>query len=636
MADEQSSVMAQNMEQAWLLFTKEGVIASSVVKPDIARSWRRCYKQKKDSGTVPQSVLKQRQKKNKVLIEVSKPVINDLVNMLKNHIPNFSVMLMDSDGVVNHRINYGNNIVTPGHQCNEKHYGTSGPALAIANGVGTEVTGYEHLYPNAHRWHTIGVPIRNKNKQTLGALAVLNPIGQCLPLTMQTVSLGAYLIESRLLRQELLLDVSSTIMDGLTQAAILANEAGIVLSVNKPCLHLFQTTPENLVGSALSKYLAGGHNPDLFSTSVQLDGSFYVPIKNNVSNSLNPNQICRVDRRIIQFEPENVLFMFTFTSMHKQLINKPAVKPDAFASLVGNNEAFLRVIDFARKAAGMASNVLIEGESGTGKELIAQAIHKQSGRQGRFIAINCGAIPKELLNSELFGYEDGAFTGAKKGGNAGKFELAHKGTLFLDEIGEMPLTMQVSLLRLLEDKTLTRLGGNDSRVFDVRIIAATNRNIMDEVKRGQFREDLFYRLSVVNLMMPPLRERKDDISLLAEFLLEQCCAKNNFGAMDFDEQIISILYDYAWPGNVRQLQNVIESSLIQASDGLITSDSLPAYLLEADNAVRSPRGGNLHEVEQAVIQETLERHNGNISQSARELGITRKTLYKKINQMAGS
>ncbi len=628
--------MAQNMEQAWLLFMKEGVIDSSVVKPDIARSWRRCYKQKKESGTVPQSVLRRLQKKNELLIEVSKPMIDDLVNMLKNHIPNFSVMLLDSDGVVNYRINYGNNIVTLGHHCNERHYGTCGPALAIANGVGTEVTGYEHLYPNAHHWHTMGVPIRDKNKQTIGALAVLNPIGQCLPLTMQTVSLGAYLIESRLLRQELLLDVSSTIMDGLTQATILANEEGIVLSVNKPCLHLFQTTPENLVGRALGKYLAGGHNPDLFSTSVQLEESLYMPIRTHGSNNLNPNQICRVDRQIIQFEPENALFMFTFKSMHKPLVSKLAEKPDAFASLVGNNEGFLRVIDFARKAAGMASNILIEGESGTGKELIAQAIHKQSGRPGRFIAINCGAIPKELLNSELFGYEDGAFTGAKKGGNPGKFELAQKGTLFLDEIGEMPLTMQVSLLRLLEDKTLTRLGGSDSRVFDVRIIAATNRHILDEVKKGHFREDLFYRLNVVNLKMPPLRERKDDITLLADFLLEQCCTKNNLGAMEFDEQVISILNDYAWPGNVRQLQNVIESSLILAGGGLITSDTLPPYLLEVDNAVRSPRGGKLHEVEQVVIEETLKRHDGNISQSARELGITRKTLYKKINQMANS
>jgi transcriptional regulator with PAS, ATPase and Fis domain len=224
-------------------------------------------------------------------------------------------------------------------------------------------------------------------------------------------------------------------LDGVSQAAVLADENGIVLSINKPCLHLFQTTSEDIVGSALAKYLVGGHNPDLFSTSVQLDdSSFYVPIKDIGSEGNNPNRICRVDRRIIQFEPENALFMFTFKSMHKQLVNKMTEKLDAFAGLAGNNEAFQGVIDFARKASGMSSNVLIEGESGTGKELLAQAIHRQSGRPGRFVAINCGAIPRELLSSELFGYEDGAFTGAKKGGNPGKFELAHKGTLFLDEI----------------------------------------------------------------------------------------------------------------------------------------------------------------------------------------------------------
>jgi DNA-binding NtrC family response regulator len=182
----------------------------------------------------------------------------------------------------------------------------------------------------------------------------------------------------------------------------------------------------------------------------------------------------------------------------------------------------------------------------------------------------------------------------------------------------------------LDDKTLTRLGGNDSREFDVRIIAATNRNLLDEVKKGNFREDLFYRLNVVNLKLPPLRERKDDIPLLAEYLLQLYCTDNNLEAMEFDEQVIDILCDYTWPGNVRQLQNVIESSLIMANGGFITSDMLPSYLLED----RSPslKRGNLREAEQAIIQETLKKHNGNISQSARELGITRKTLYRKINR----
>ncbi len=635
MKNDQYLNMKKGMEHAWDLFMQEGIIDTNVVKPDIARSWRRCYKQNRESGrTVPDIVLKRLQKKNEAFIEVSRPVMNDLVNMLKSHMDSFSVMLLDEDGVVNHRINYGNDIVTLGHHCNEKHFGTCGPALAIAHNIGTEVVGYEHLYPNAHQWHTIGVPIQDKNKQNIGALAVLNPTGQYIPLTMQTVSLGAYLIESRLLRQELLMTVSSTLMNGITQPAILANEQGIVISVNKPGLNLFQTTSEKFIGSALYKYLAGSHIKELFSTSVQLEGNFFISVNNHNSNRSHNHQ-CQVQRQIIQFEPENAFVMFIFNSVDKQVICNSNNKNDAFASLFGNDAAFLKVIDFARKAAAMNSNILIEGESGTGKELIAQAIHKESGRSGRFVAINCGAIPKELLNSELFGYEDGAFTGAKKGGNPGKFELAHKGTLFLDEIGEMPLHMQVSLLRFLEDKTLTRLGGIDSRVVDVRIIAATNRNLLDEIKNDHFREDLYYRLNVVNLKMPPLKDRKDDIPLLTEKLLQKCCSNNNLTGIELDEKVMDILYHYSWPGNIRQLRNVIESSLIMANDGLVTTEALPSYLLEG-RPLRSIKGGNLQEVEQEIISQTLEKYQGNISQTAKELGITRPTLYKKINQMAKS
>jgi len=608
---------------------KNGVIDNSVVNPSIARSWRRCYKQSKDSQRVPETALKMRQKKNKALMEVSKLVINDLVTMLKTHLDSFSVMLMDHEGVVIYRTNYGNDIVTPGHHCNEKHYGTSGPALAIANGIGSEVIGYEHFYPNAHHWHTIGVPIHDKNKRNIGALAVLNLTGQYLPLTMQTVSLGAYLIESRLLRKELLLDVLSTLMDEQRKPALIANEDGVVISANEMGLNLFQTTPQMLVGSDMAKYLVGGLNPDLFSTSIQLNAPFYVKINTNQT----PNQICQVDRQIFSFEAENALFMFTFTSLYKNLSKKTAHKSDAFDILVGNNEAFLRVIDFARRAACSPANVLIEGESGTGKELMAQAIHKQSGRSGHFVAINCGAIPKELLYSELFGYVDGAFTGAKKGGNQGKFELADKGTLFLDEIGEMPLAMQVLLLRLLEDKTLTRLGGNDSKSVDVRIVAATNRDLADEVRNGRFREDLYFRLNVVNLKLPPLRERRDDIPLLAKFLLQRISERHNFESIVFDDEVMDILCRYSWPGNVRQLQNVIESSLILANDGVITREALPAFLLEQTGTVPNTKVGTLHRAENAIIQEILKKNNGNISKAARELGITRPTLYKKINNL---
>ncbi len=628
----QSLKTADRMEQAWNLFMRDGVVDSSIVRPEIANSWRRCYKQGRKSGLVPQSVLKEHQKSNELLIEVSKPVISDLVNMMNKQLDSFSVMLLDAEGVVIHRINYNNNIVTLGHLCDERHRGTSGPALAIANNVGTEVVGYEHLYPNAHHWHTIGVPIRDGDMHTVGVIALLNTTGQYIPLTMQIVSLAASIIESRLHRQKLLLDVSSTVMNALNSAAMLVNEQGIVVCANELCLNLLGTTPERLFGNNLAEHLTAVNNQDLLLTLASGDDTFYVPIKNRDSGCRHSNRICRVDRQIIQIEPRETLFMLTFKPMYQYLFNKSVAETDAFSVLAGKNKAFLKVIETARKAAGMNCNILIEGESGTGKELIAQAIHRQSARPGRFVAVNSGAIPKELWNSELFGYEEGAFTGAKKGGNPGKFELAHKGTLFLDEIAEMPLPMQVSLLRLLEDKTVTRLGGKDSRIFDVRVIAATNRNLMNEVRNGSFREDLFYRLNVVYLKVPPLRERKDDIPILAELMLQRCCSKNNMSAPQIDRQVIDVFCDYNWPGNVRQLQNVMECSLIQDDDGVITRDDLPSYLLEDSNS--ATKAGKLQQVEETVIREALQRNNGNISQTARELGITRKTLYRKMKKIA--
>lgn len=637
MSYQQAVGMTQVMEQAWRLFMQDGVLDQNIVKSNIARSWQRCSKRKTDPVSieaVSPEFVKQKQKKNWLLIDVSMAAMNDLFIMLKNNLQHFSVILVDSDGMVNYRINYGNEIVSPGQYCDETHTRTNGAALALLNGVGTEVSGYEHLRPDAHNWHTIGVPIRTSNKKIAGVLAILNADGPCPPLTMQTVSMAGYLIESRLHIRELLLTVSNAQMQGMHQATILADKEGTILGVNMPCLHLLQTTQENLMGTSIKNYLDIDYSSDLFSHATTSDGSFFVPVKHGSKKSSKAQQFCQINRRSIVLDDNNLAFMFTLKELPRQPRERLPARPDAFAGLIGSSTVFLRVIDMARKAAGMVSNILIEGESGTGKELMARAVHDQSGRAGKFIAINCGSIPPELLNSELFGYAEGAFTGAKKGGNVGKFELADGGTVFLDEIGEMPLAMQVALLRFLEDRTITRVGGSDTKTVDVRIIAATNRCLAQEVNKGNFREDLFYRLSVVNLNMPPLRERREDIPILAEVLLKQVGTRNKIDVKGYDAQVLAILSQYSWPGNIRQLQNVIESSLIQAGGDIIRTDALPGYLWTPSFNTRDRSGGNLKDLEYQLIQETLKKNNGNISKAALELGITRKTIYKKMKQMA--
>lgn len=304
-----------------------------------------------------------------------------------------------------------------------------------------------------------------------------------------------------------------------------------------------------------------------------------------------------------------------------------------FRELVGDSELMNNQKKYAQRAARSLCTILIEGESGTGKELMARAIHNESRPNKPFIVINCGAIPMELLQSELFGYEEGSFTGSRKGGMPGKFELADGGTLFLDEIGEMPLSMQVSLLRFLEDKTVVRIGGSRSRKVDVRVISATNRNLFREVAMGSFREDLFYRLNVFKMKMPALRDHPQDIPQIAEHTLRSICKNYNKPEIRLEDSALRMLVQSHWAGNVRELKNMLEKAVIIAEDNIITAESLAALfgmLDESTNNFVSSAGG-LREIEIAAIGECLRRNDYNITLSARELGITRATLHKKIH-----
>ncbi len=291
-----------------------------------------------------------------------------------------------------------------------------------------------------------------------------------------------------------------------------------------------------------------------------------------------------------------------------------------------------------RKAAESNSTVLILGESGTGKEMFAQAIHRASYRKSKaFVPINCAAIPKELLESELFGYEGGAFTGARKEGKPGKFELANGGTIFLDEIGNMPLEMQAKLLRVLEERKFERVGGNNKIQLDARIIAATNENIEEAVKKRQFREDLYYRLNVITLDIPPLRERIDDISILCEDLLDYLAKELDCQRKAIDNKTLKILKDYHWPGNVRELRNVLERGMNFSHGNIILPKHLPERVLtnlksSVDYDEIYPLDEIVAQAEKEAIINALNQTKGNKTKAAKKLGIHRTALYKKIEK----
>ena len=296
-----------------------------------------------------------------------------------------------------------------------------------------------------------------------------------------------------------------------------------------------------------------------------------------------------------------------------------------FSSIYANDPLMKKTVQLAQKYARYDGVVLIEGESGTGKELFAQAIHNESSRaNGPFVAVNCASLPRDLIESELFGYEKGAFTGALREGNPGKFELANHGTLFLDEIGEMPLEFQAKLLRAVESLRIRRLGGTQERHLDVRIIAATNRNLRVESEQGRFRQDLYYRLNVLKLDIPPLRERPRDISFCAEEFLKRFNLKYPQQKKKISQDYLDALQQYDWPGNVRELQNSIERTFYASGEDTLTADDF-CYVLNGTPAARKP---GAHGDERSKMIQALRRANGKAEEAAQALGISRATLYR--------
>ncbi|HEX5646264.1 MAG TPA: sigma-54 dependent transcriptional regulator [Nitrospira sp.] len=321
-------------------------------------------------------------------------------------------------------------------------------------------------------------------------------------------------------------------------------------------------------------------------------------------------------------------------------LRKEVHKEYSFHQILGKSKAIQAVFDLVRRVADSPTNILITGESGTGKELVAKAIHYNSNRkEAPFVPVNCAAIPEQLLESELFGHMRGAFTDAKVD-KRGLFEEAQKGTLFLDEISELPLMLQAKILRAIQEKEIRRVGATRPISVDVRIIAATNLNLNEEVKNRRFREDLYYRLNVIELKLPPLRERREDIPLLVEAFVKKCGDGSGKAVKGVSEAALAMLIDYTWPGNVRELENVIERAVTLSRGEKLSPDDLPP-------AVQGARGDRrvldeaaektlpLHEIEKEYIKKILDKTGGNKYQAAHALGIDRKTLYRKLAEIEG-
>ena len=330
---------------------------------------------------------------------------------------------------------------------------------------------------------------------------------------------------------------------------------------------------------------------------------------------------------------KNALRGKELAEQNKQLLQK-LKKQTEESDMIGKSVELTKVRTLISKAAPTKASVLITGESGVGKELVANAIHKQSPRKNNpFIIVHCAALSESLLESELFGFEKGAFTGAENM-HKGRFELANGGTIFLDEIGEINQATQVKLLRVLQEKKFERVGGEQTIEVDVRVVAATNKNLEEEVRAGRFREDLFYRLNVVRIEMPSLRERKDDIPLLVHSFLREFNVENGKNITGFDNKSKAAMLKYNWPGNIRELKNCVESAVVMCSGNEITIEDLPNSIQakSQEKSIIIPMGITMEEAEMIIIQETLAANNGNKTKTADVLGIGRKTLHRKLGE----
>ena len=352
------------------------------------------------------------------------------------------------------------------------------------------------------------------------------------------------------------------------------------------------------------------------------------------------------DRDITEFVKLSEVLSKTQTSLEDlEKEYKSVIQGENFFSgIISNNSEFIKTINLCRNISKTPMPIWLNGESGTGKELFVRAIHHESKRTGKLVALNCAAIPEELFESELFGYEEGAFTGAKKGGKLGKFEEANRGTLFFDEIGDMPLKSQPKILRALEDGYITRIGSNREIPIDVRIISATHKNIEDAVKKGEFRKDLYYRLNSFHVHIMPLRDRKQDILILANRFLQQFCMENGINIIEIPDKVLKMFMNHHWDGNVRELRNIMQRVVLLAKESKsdrVMPEYLPDYLQNLDNITESrlmdevPHTGleqSIEAIEKELIQNALTKHKYNKKHTAEYLKIPRSSLYYKMEK----
>ncbi len=626
-------------------------IDGTVVPAELLEAWHRCRDTGLDPFKMPEvKILKGKAlaallEKNRDFIEVSRPFLRNLYQFLKGS--GFYATLFDSDGYLletlgDHDIAdvISNTGGVVGALWNERSTGNTVVGTTLKKKKPMQFFGSQHYIKEYHGETGSGAPIFSPEGELLGGITLSSRNFRANPHTLGMAVAAAYAVENELRTRKAFAErerayrFQQSVIASIVEAMIAVDNNGIISLINDPAKKLFVLSASRAEGAPLNTLLARNNagllqlvqdNERITDQEVRI---FSRGGWNDYTVTITPILSAKnrgIGKIIVFNEIKRARTMLT------TMLGAHAVYH--FEDICGRNPRFMITMEQAKIMAQNDSNVLLLGKSGTGKDIFAQSIHNASHRKnGPYVAINCGAIPRDLLASELFGHEEGAFTGARRGGHQGKFELADGGTIFLDEIAELPLELQSVLLRVIEDKLVTRIGGKQTRRIDVRVITATNKNLREEILRGNFREDLFYRINVFKIEMIPLCERPDDIPRLTHWFIKKFEKKLGKKIDHVDQRIIEAFLNYPWPGNVRELQNAVERMVNFAGDNALTGDLVPEEILGSRPAPKQVEDlESPIEKEKQLIAQMLDLKYKK-KDIAERLNMSRVTLYRKIKK----
>jgi PAS domain S-box-containing protein len=588
--------------------------------------------------------------RNRHLIKTSQHIMKMAENMIKGS--GFRIDLSDKDGYIlkmigNKKvIEESNRIgVIIGSSRSETIEGTNSIGVTLFTGKPVQIIGPEHYNVYPRYWTCSSAPIRNPSGNIIG---VINMSGKYHLLHKHTLGMvvgvantigNALKIEKKVNELKINNKFLNTIIESISDALVVIDKESRITHLNSIAEEILGKKYPEVIGEPIDRLI----KTNFSLLNILKNKKRYIEREINVTPfySKESHQYLLTEKVIEDStgKPQGIISLFKeIKKVHRLVGRIVGANPRLyFSNIIGNNKKLKRAISLAKVSSNSSCKILIQGESGTGKEIFAQAIHNYSNRRNKpFIAINCAAIPRDLVESELFGYEEGAFTGARRGGKPGKFELAEGGTLFLDEIESLPLEAQPKLLRVLESNQLMRVGGNKIIPINVRIISSTNKDLLISIKEGNFRDDLYYRLNTANINIIPLRERKDDIPILVEYICNKIGQRLGKNKIEVDKEVLKLLYNYNWPGNIRELENILESAILLSKGNRITTGDIPENIKHFKtvnlNIKDKTEIDSLINIEKEVIFKVLKDTKGNISKASRILEIDRSTLYRKIKK----